>query len=177
MDEEKNGGGSGGLDQDDIDNLLSQVDGEEIIEELDAGDEPQGTVYGGELTDEKVIQQADIDTLLERSKKGADPQKEKKAFAVELGASGKDNLGLLLDVGLNVRIELGRTKLPVEEILRLHEGAVVELDKLAGDPLDILINGRLVARGEVLVLNDNFCVRITDILNLDERLRATKNNK
>jgi len=74
------------------------------------------------------------------------------------------SIDLLKDVELNVKIELGRTKMFVEDVLKLSEGAVVELDKLAGDPVDILVNEKLVARGEVLVLNDNFCVRINQIV-------------
>ncbi len=71
---------------------------------------------------------------------------------------------LLSDVNLNVKIELGRTRMLVEDVLKLSEGAVVELDKLAGDPVDVYVNDRPVARGEVLVLNDNFCVRINEII-------------
>lgn len=71
---------------------------------------------------------------------------------------------LLGDVHLNVKIELGRTRMLVEDVLRLSEGAVVELDKLAGDPVDVYVNDRHVAKGEVLVLNDNFCVRINEVL-------------
>jgi len=70
----------------------------------------------------------------------------------------------LQDVELDLRIELGRTELLIQEVLALKEGSVVPLDKLAGDPVDILVNGRLIARGEVLVLNDNFCVRVAEIL-------------
>lgn len=73
-------------------------------------------------------------------------------------------LSALQDVELDLRIELGRTELLIDEVLKLREGSVVPLDKLAGDPVDILVNGRLVARGEVLVLNDNFCVRVAEIL-------------
>ena len=69
-----------------------------------------------------------------------------------------EGIDLLADVNLNVRIELGRTRMLVEDVLRLGEGSVVELDKLAGDPVDVYVNDRHVARGEVLVLNDNFCV-------------------
>ncbi len=81
-------------------------------------------------------------------------------------ASGADAraLDLLSDVNLNVKIELGRTRMLVEDVLKLCEGAVVELDKLAGDPVDVFVNERHVARGEVLVLNDNFCVRINEII-------------
>ncbi|MEW6253851.1 MAG: flagellar motor switch protein FliN [Planctomycetota bacterium] len=70
---------------------------------------------------------------------------------------------LLDDVELDVKVELGRTSMYIEDVLRLGPGSVVELDKLAGDPVDIYVNERLIARGEVLVLNDNFCVRINDI--------------
>ncbi len=80
----------------------------------------------------------------------------------------KSDLDLLSDVHMNVRIELGRTRMFVEDVLRLGDGAVVELDKLAGDPVDVFVNDRKVARGEVLVLNDNFCVRINEILDLQE---------
>ena len=78
--------------------------------------------------------------------------------------SGAGRIDLLNDVDLHVMIELGRTEMLVEDVLRLMEGSVVELDKLAGDPVDVYVNHRLVARGEVLVLNDNFCVRISEIV-------------
>lgn len=74
------------------------------------------------------------------------------------------SIELLRDVELNVKIELGRARMLVEDVLRLAEGSVVELDKLAGDPVDVFVNDRLVARGEVLVLNDNFCVRVNEII-------------
>ena len=75
---------------------------------------------------------------------------------------------LLKDVNLNVKIELGRTRMLIEDVLRLAEGSVVELDKLAGDPVDVFVNEQLVARGEVLVLNDNFCVRVNEIIMTQE---------
>lgn len=74
------------------------------------------------------------------------------------------SIDLLRDVDLNVKIELGRTRMLVEDVLKLSEGSIVELDKLAGDPVDVFVNERLVARGEVLVLNDNFCVRVNEIV-------------
>lgn len=71
---------------------------------------------------------------------------------------------LVRDVQLDLKIELGRTHMPLEDVLRLRRDAVVTLDKLAGDPVDVYANGRLIARGEVLVLNDNFCVRVTELI-------------
>ena len=86
------------------------------------------------------------------------------AFSTGGAAKKPEGMDLLSDVNLNVKIELGRTRMLVEDVLRLGEGSVVELDKLAGDPVDVYVNDRHVARGEVLVLNDNFCVRINEIV-------------
>ncbi len=86
------------------------------------------------------------------------------AFDAARTETPQNGIDLLADVNLNVKIELGRTRMLVEDVLRLGEGAVVELDKLAGDPVDVYVNDRPVARGEVLVLNDNFCVRINEII-------------
>jgi flagellar motor switch protein FliN/FliY len=81
-------------------------------------------------------------------------------------APSQDNatLDLIRDVELDLKIELGRTNMYLEDVLRLRKGSVVPLDKLAGDPVDIYVNDRLVARGEVLVLNDNFCVRVAELI-------------
>lgn len=73
-------------------------------------------------------------------------------------------LDLIRDVELDLKIELGRTEMYLEDVLKLRKGSVVPLDKLAGDPVDIYVNGRLIARGEVLVLNDNFCVRVAELI-------------
>ncbi|MCG3180661.1 MAG: hypothetical protein BIFFINMI_03024 [Phycisphaerae bacterium] len=85
---------------------------------------------------------------------------------VVLGAD-EQPIDLLNDVELNVKVELGRCRMLVEDVLKLSEGAVVELEKLAGDPVDVFVNDRLVARGEVLVLNDTFCVRVNEIVSAE----------
>jgi flagellar motor switch protein FliN/FliY len=79
-------------------------------------------------------------------------------------------LELLLDVPLDVSVELGRSRVSIQDLLALGPGSVVELDKIAGEPLDILVNDRLVARGEAVVVNDKFGVRITDIVSQSERI-------
>lgn len=73
-------------------------------------------------------------------------------------------IDLLGEVEMDLRVELGRTSMRLEEVLQLRGGSVVALDKLAGDPVDIFVNGRLIARGEVLVMNDNFCIRVTELV-------------
>jgi flagellar motor switch protein FliN/FliY len=79
-------------------------------------------------------------------------------------------LELLLDVPLDLSVELGRTRMSIQDLLNLSPGSVVELDKIAGEPLDILVNDRLIARGEAVVVNDKFGVRITDIVSPSERI-------
>jgi flagellar motor switch protein FliN/FliY len=79
-------------------------------------------------------------------------------------------LELLLDVPLDVTVELGRCRMTIQDLLGQEPGAVIELEKLAGDPLDILVNDRLLARGEAVVVNDKFGVRITDIVSPTERI-------
>jgi|SRR6056297_440682 len=74
------------------------------------------------------------------------------------------DVDLLDEVEMDLRVELGRTQMRLEEVLRLRKGSVVALDKLAGDPVDIFANGKLIARGEVLVMNDNFCIRVTELV-------------
>lgn len=89
---------------------------------------------------------------------------------VELSNQGQRNLDMLLDVPLSVTVELGRTKKNVEEILELTQGSIIELDKLAGEPVDVLVNNKLIAKGEVVVIDENFGVRVTDIVSPRDRL-------
>ena len=111
-------------------------------ETTDDGDSPSG----GPSTDPEALNLPDFD-----STGGEDGE-------------APSNLHMLDDIDLQVKIELGRTRMYVEDVLRLNEDSVVELDKAAGDPVDIYVNDRHVARGEVLVLNENFCVRISEII-------------
>lgn len=86
----------------------------------------------------------------------------------------RSRLELLLDVPLEITVELGRTRMTIQELLSLGPGSVVELGKVAGEPLDILVNDRLIARGEAVVVNDKFGVRITDVVSPSERLANLK---
>jgi flagellar motor switch protein FliN len=83
-------------------------------------------------------------------------------------------LDMLLDVPLEVNVELGRTRMTIHDLLQLGPGSVIELDKVAGEALDILVNGRLVARGEAVVVNDKFGIRITDIVSPQERIQRLR---
>lgn len=84
------------------------------------------------------------------------------------------NLDFILDIPLKVSVELGRAKVVIKDLLQLGQGSVLELDKLAGEPLEVLVNGKLVARGEVVVVNEKFGIRLTDIISPLERIETLK---
>ena len=92
------------------------------------------------------------------------------------GAAGgvPQDIDLILDIPVQLTVELGRTKIPIRQILQLAQGSVVELDGLAGEPMDVLVNGCLIAQGEVVVVNEKFGIRLTDIITPSERLRKLK---
>jgi flagellar motor switch protein FliN/FliY len=93
-----------------------------------------------------------------------------ESFDPYSGAYAKENIDIIMDVPLDVTVELGRTSRKIKEILEFQPGSIVELNKLAGETMDILINGKFVARGEVVVLDENFAVRITDIISVEHRI-------
>lgn len=91
------------------------------------------------------------------------------------GSGARDrNLNLILDIPLRVTVELGRTKMPVSELLNLTQGSVVELSKLAGEPMEVYVNDKLIARGEAVVVNEKFGVRLTDIISPAERVEQLR---
>ncbi len=93
----------------------------------------------------------------------------------ESKSSGADrNIDLILDIPLKLTVELGRTKMLVSELLNLGQGSVVELNKLAGEPMEILVNDKLIARGEAVVVNEKFGVRLTDVISPQERVEQLK---
>ena len=120
---------------------------------------------------------ADVELLLQQAERAIAsldeaseaPPPGVQAFSLEnfVGAppnTDRATLDLIRDVELDLKIEFGRTHMYLEDVLKLRKGSVVPLDKLAGDPVDIFVNGRLIAKGEVLVLNDNFCVRVAELI-------------
>jgi flagellar motor switch protein FliN/FliY len=92
-------------------------------------------------------------------------------FGSDVVAPAANNLDLILDIPVHLTVELGRTKIAIRNLLQLAQGSVVELDGMAGEPMDVLVNGCLIAQGEVVVVNDKFGIRLTDIISPAERLR------
>jgi len=174
--------GSSEINQVDIDALMNASSGDggstdsasaASVEAANESAEPQLDTMGRPFDEAAAAMQAAMD----EDKAAAATPAPLPANATPLNLPDLGGIGvididpkrvtMLNDVNLQVKIELGRTRMLVEEVLGLDEGSVVELDKLAGDPVDVYVNERLVARGEVLVLNDSFCVRINDVISHD----------
>ncbi|TMH12556.1 MAG: flagellar motor switch protein FliN [Betaproteobacteria bacterium] len=92
-------------------------------------------------------------------------------FASGSGPTAGNDINMILDIPVQLTVELGRTRIPIKHILQLAQGSVVELEAMAGEPMDVLVNGYLIAQGEVVVVNDKFGIRLTDIVTPSERMR------
>jgi flagellar motor switch protein FliN/FliY len=119
--------------------------------------------------------QAQTQTIPPPAKAAAAPA----AGFTELKADGRDagkaqDMDFLLDIPLEITVELGRSRMIIKDLLQLGQGSVLELEKIAGEPMDILVNNKLVARGEVVVVNEKFGIRLTDIISPTERIRQLK---
>jgi flagellar motor switch protein FliN len=119
------------------------------------------------MSEEDLIEEP-IDDLRADIFQEVEKQGEKAAGA----ASSEDlNLDVILDVPVTLSMEIGRTQINIRNLLQLNQGSVVELDRFAGEPLDVLVNGTLVAHGEVVVINDKFGIRLTDVISVSERVK------
>ena len=140
--------------------------------------EPKAAAAPPAMPGEGYMAQGDIDFLLTQAERALEAVNSDgpssvassvakfslEEFAGAPASTENTTIDLIRDVELDLKIELGRTQMYLDDVLRLRRGSVVPLDKLAGDPVDIYVNGRLIARGEVLVLNDNFCVRVAELI-------------
>ncbi|MDH5425513.1 MAG: flagellar motor switch protein FliN [Gammaproteobacteria bacterium] len=97
-----------------------------------------------------------------------------KGFGEEFGSKEDVKLDAILDIPVHISMEIGRTQISIRNLLKLNQGSVVELDRLAGEPMDVLVNGTLIARGEVVVVNEKFGLRLTDIVSPSERVKKLK---
>lgn len=119
----------------------------------------------------EAAQAAQFAELLEKEQRDRAPA---PAEAASAPLPGDVNLDVILDVPVTLSMEVGRTRIPIRNLLQLNQGSVVELDRAAGEPLDVFVNGTLVAHGEVVVVNEKFGIRLTDVISPSERIRKLK---
>jgi len=140
---------------------------EEVKEDLSADD------WAAAMAEQGVAEAAAETPAAEPSAApAAEPEKVAfKSIEPTAGSAPPGNLEMVLDIPVQMTVELGRTKIQIRNLLQLTQGSVVELERLAGEPMDVLVNGCLVAQGEVVVVNDKFGIRLTDVIAPEERLR------
>ena len=142
-------------------------------------EENKEEAVGGELGD-AIVEQKDSDADANRGDAMAEQKTVDNVEAQKLknltdsGNDGDVNLDVVMDIPVSIALEIGRTKISIRNLLKLNQGSVVELDRLAGEPLDVLVNNTLVAHGEVVVVNDKFGIRLTDVISREERLKNLK---
>lgn len=148
--------------------------GDDNLEKNANSDNAEWDNVADELEDLKT----DMDSSAESSSDPKNAEAEKSAEFSELKKTdviaSSRNIDFILDVPLDVTVELGRTSMPIYDLLQLGQGSIVELNKLAGEPLEVLVNQKLIARGEVVVVNEKFGIRLTDIVSPKERVEKLR---
>ena len=125
-----------------------------------SSDDPD-EIMAAATTPQKNVRQVELDELEDESVPRAQPE-------------GGPELDVILDIPVRISMEVGSTQIPIRNLLQLNQGSVVELDRLAGEPLDVLVNGTLIAHGEVVMVNDKFGIRLTDVVSQSERIQRLR---
>ena len=133
-----------------------------------ATEDAMAAEWAAALAESKPETASEIETAVEQA---APAQFASFASAAPALTGAGNDLNMILDIPVQLTVELGRTRIPIKHILQLAQGSVVELETLAGEPMDVLVNGYLIAQGEVVVVNDKFGIRLTDIVTPSERMR------
>lgn len=134
------------------------------------GDATEGTAEGeADWGDAMAEQEASEDNAVQAT--NAEPQVFNELSGSNIETGTENDIDFILDIPVQLTVELGRTKIAIKNLLQLAQGSVVELDGMAGEPMDVLVNGCLIAQGEVVVVNDKFGIRLTDIITPAERIR------
>jgi len=138
--------------------------------------------WAAALSEAGDASQDDIDAMLNQSA-GASSNAAPRAPMEEFGSAPKSNLpvsmegpnlDVILDIPVSISMEVGNTEITIRNLLQLNQGSVIELDRLAGEPLDVLVNGTLIAHGEVVVVNEKFGIRLTDVISPSERIKKLR---
>ena len=172
------------LRQDDIDALLNQGAGETPAAEKSEEASPQAEDSQGSAEEdllaqwEEALKEAQEAEASQKEKKEEKPPQEAQKPKLEEFSSqasseeeGHPSLDFVLDIPLEISVEIGRSKMIINDLLKLSQGSIIELNKMAGEPAEIYVNQRLMARGEIVVVNDRFAVRLTEIISPQERIR------
>ncbi|MFT4765331.1 MAG: flagellar motor switch protein FliN/FliY [Oleispira sp.] len=155
--EDASDGDDSGSDEEVTDDWAAAMAEDPTTEEAGRVDDEWGDAMAEEAD---TVQQAKLDPLTDEGKPVTDHL--------------TPELDVILDIPVSISMEVGRTEIPIRNLLQLNQGSVVELDRLAGEPLDVLVNGTLIAHGEVVMVNDKFGIRLTDVVSQSERIQRLR---
>ncbi|EIV8468337.1 flagellar motor switch protein FliN [Vibrio vulnificus] len=131
-------------------------------------DERLAAEWAAALGEDPAVPEIDVDEVL------AAPLEELKDTSAPITADERRKLDTIMDIPVTISMEVGRSQISIRNLLQLNQGSVVELDRLAGESLDVLVNGTLIAHGEVVVVNDKFGIRLTDVISQTERIKKLR---
>ncbi|MAG43055.1 MAG: flagellar motor switch protein FliN [Oceanospirillaceae bacterium] len=152
---------AGGIEEASSEESAAEEDDQALADEWAAAMEEAGETEGEEPEPEPdPVKQVELDELQDEGRPG--------------GNGDNPELEVILDIPVRISMEVGATKIPIRNLLQLNQGSVVELDRLAGEPLDVLVNGTLIAHGEVVMVNDKFGIRLTDVVSQSERIQRLR---
>ena len=140
--------------------------GSSVMAEDDVEDE-----WAAAMAEQLDVEESGMETISDSSVKMADIPDLQSSSSED---SAKVDLDMILDIPVTISMEIGRTKINIRNLLQLNQGSVVELDRFAGEPLDVFVNGTLIAHGEVVVVNEKFGIRLTDVISAQERIKKLK---
>jgi len=142
-----------------------------MSDETNSGEDEVDSVWG-----EAMAEQSAADSAKSNDSAGENFEKAKFGQLMNEGQANVDevNLDVILDIPVTLSVEIGRTRQTIRNLLQLNQGSVVELDRLAGEPMDVLVNGTMIAHGEIVVVNEKFGIRLTDVISAAERVKKLK---
>ena len=175
--DDSSGSGGGVIDQSDIDSLLEGVasetsDSAKDDDNLDWGDAFAEAAAGGDAAAAKAMSEGDVSSQQTAPEAASPSFNEFSRDSAPVAEDHKDNLDFILELPLEISVELGRKKIQIKDLLKLGQGSVVELNKMAGEPAEIYVNHKLMAKGEVVVVNEKFGVKLSEIISQADRVKS-----
>lgn len=147
-----------------------------MSDEDDVNQDKMAEEWAAAMAEQGDDDQDDIDAVLAQAEEGdsAQPAPMEEFAPARHSPEGAPDLDVIMDIPVRISMEVGNTEISIRNLLQLNQGSVIELDRLAGEPLDVLVNGTLIAHGEVVVVNEKFGIRMTDVISPSERIKKLR---
>jgi flagellar motor switch protein FliN/FliY len=145
-----------------------------MSDEEDVNQDDMADDWAAAMAEQDDTSQDDIDAVLAQTKDDVSPAPMDEFSNSAKNVDGAPDLDVIMDIPVRISMEVGNTEISIRNLLHLNQGSVIEMDRLAGEPLDVLVNGTLIAHGEVVVVNEKFGIRMTDVISPSERIKKLR---